>query len=61
MAFWLPERPGFGQCSDAGIVIAEPAGGYKLSSERGELLKALSPLDAWAKRWAKRTMRSNQS
>src|SRR5471032_881085 len=23
VAFWLPERPGFGQRSDAGIVIAE--------------------------------------
>ena len=39
---------------DAGIV-AEPAGdGYALSEEGGELLQALAPIDAWAKRWAAR-------
>ena len=38
---------------DAGIVTAEPAGGYKLTSDGSELLHALAPLDAWAKRWAK--------
>jgi DNA-binding HxlR family transcriptional regulator len=40
---------------DAGIVTAEPTGGYKLSSEGDELLQALAPLDAWAQRWAQRT------
>ena len=46
---------------DAGIVTAEPGGGYQLSSDGIDLLQALAPLDAWAKRWAKRTMRSNPS
>ncbi len=42
---------------EAGIVTAEPAGGYQLSSEGHELLQALAPLDAWAARWARRTKR----
>jgi DNA-binding HxlR family transcriptional regulator len=40
---------------DAGILTAEPAGGYQLSSDGRDLLQALAPLDAWAKRWRKRT------
>jgi DNA-binding HxlR family transcriptional regulator len=40
---------------DAGILTAEPAGGYQLSSDGRDLLQALAPLDAWAKRWGKRT------
>lgn len=44
---------------DAGIATAEPARGYQLSSEGRDLMQALGPLDAWAKRWAKRTKRSN--
>jgi DNA-binding HxlR family transcriptional regulator len=43
---------------DAGIVTAEPPGGYRLSSDGSELLHALAPLDTWAKRWAERTKRS---
>jgi DNA-binding HxlR family transcriptional regulator len=39
---------------EAGIVTAEPGGGYQLSADGRELLQALAPLDAWAKRWAKR-------
>jgi DNA-binding HxlR family transcriptional regulator len=39
---------------DAGIVIAEPGGGYRVSSDGEDLLRALAPLDAWAKRWARR-------
>jgi DNA-binding HxlR family transcriptional regulator len=39
---------------DAGIVTAQPAGGYQLSTDGRELLDALEPIDAWAKRWAKR-------
>ena len=39
---------------EAGIVLAEPAGGYRLSSDGDALLEALAPLGAWAKRWAKR-------
>lgn len=41
----------------AGIVATEPADGYQLSSEGRELLQALGPIDAWAKRWAKRIPR----
>jgi DNA-binding HxlR family transcriptional regulator len=40
---------------DAGILTAEPAGGYQLSSDGRDLLQALAPLDAWAKRWGKPT------
>jgi DNA-binding HxlR family transcriptional regulator len=39
---------------EAGIVAAEPGGGYHLTSEGHDLLAALAPLDAWAKRWAAR-------
>jgi DNA-binding HxlR family transcriptional regulator len=39
---------------DAGIVSAEPAGGYRLSRDGHDLLEALAPLDAWAQRWATR-------
>lgn len=37
------------------IVVAD--GGYRLSREGHELLKAYAPLDAWARRWAARTAR----
>lgn len=40
---------------EAGIVTAEKSGGYGLTSEGRKLLRALEPLDAWAKRWAART------
>jgi DNA-binding HxlR family transcriptional regulator len=39
---------------DAGIVTAAPAAGYQLNSDGVELLRALEPIDAWAKQWAKR-------
>jgi DNA-binding HxlR family transcriptional regulator len=42
---------------EARIVTAEPGGGYGLSKEGRELLRALEPLGAWAKRWAKRVAR----
>jgi DNA-binding HxlR family transcriptional regulator len=42
---------------DAGIVTTEPAGGYQLSDEGHDLLQALAPIDAWAKRWAERIPR----
>jgi DNA-binding HxlR family transcriptional regulator len=41
---------------DAGIVAAD-AGGYRLSDQGRELLEALAPLDAWARRWARRAAR----
>jgi DNA-binding HxlR family transcriptional regulator len=36
-------------------IVESPEGGYQLSREGFELLDALEPLDAWAKRWARRT------
>jgi DNA-binding HxlR family transcriptional regulator len=40
---------------DAGAVCAgADGGGYELTGEGGRLLEALEPLDAWAKRWARR-------
>ena len=39
---------------EAGIVEATGAGGYGLTSDGHSLLSALEPIDAWAKRWAKR-------
>jgi DNA-binding HxlR family transcriptional regulator len=42
---------------EAGIVDEERAGGYRLSPEGHELLDALAPLDAWAKRWGHRAAR----
>lgn len=38
---------------EAAIVITEPAGGYQLTDDGRDLLTALAPLEAWAKRWAK--------
>jgi DNA-binding HxlR family transcriptional regulator len=46
---------------DAGIVTTEPGGGYQLTAEGHSLLGALAPLDAWAKRWARRTARPTRS
>ena len=42
---------------DAGIVATDPAGGYGLTEEGHSLLRALAPVNDWAKHWAKRTMR----
>jgi len=40
---------------EAGAVSAgEDGGGYALTTEGQKLLDALAPLDAWAKRWARR-------
>ena len=39
-----------GELREAGIVEAA-AGGYKLTKRGTELLEALAPLNAWAKRW----------
>jgi DNA-binding HxlR family transcriptional regulator len=38
---------------DAGIVTAKHDGGYQLTPDGHRLLRALAPLDTWAKRWAK--------
>jgi DNA-binding HxlR family transcriptional regulator len=40
---------------EAGIVDAERGDGYRLSREGHQLIEALAPLDAWAKRWGRRT------
>jgi DNA-binding HxlR family transcriptional regulator len=40
---------------DAGIVAKPDGRGYHLTDDGRSLLHALSPIDAWAKRWAKRT------
>jgi DNA-binding HxlR family transcriptional regulator len=42
---------------DARIVTAEPDG-YALTGDGRDLLQALTPLDAWAKRWATRVGRT---
>jgi DNA-binding HxlR family transcriptional regulator len=41
---------------EAGIVTATPeqGAGYELTPHGHELLELLTPLDAWAKRWARR-------
>src|SRR5947209_4411717 len=41
----------------AGIVAAQPGRGYALTAEGSRLLEDLAPLDAWAKRWARRSTR----
>jgi DNA-binding HxlR family transcriptional regulator len=40
---------------DAGIITIAPAGGYVLSAEGRKLLESLSALEAWSKRWARRS------
>jgi DNA-binding HxlR family transcriptional regulator len=42
---------------DAQILTTDPAGGYRLTDDGRDLLTALAPLDAWAKRWATRVTR----
>jgi DNA-binding HxlR family transcriptional regulator len=37
---------------EAGILAAGSTGGYQLTETGQQLLLALQPLDAWAKRWA---------
>ncbi len=44
-----------GDLREAGAVDARAnGGGYALTAEGQKLLEALEPLDAWAKRWARR-------
>jgi len=38
----------------AGVVEAGTDGGFRLTGEGRRLLEAYKPLDAWARRWAKR-------
>ena len=46
---------------DARILAAEPRGGYRLTPDGQDLLRALEPLDAWAKAWAGRTAAPSRS
>ena len=38
---------------EAHIIATPSSGGYRLTQEGRELLGALEPVDAWAKRWAR--------
>jgi DNA-binding HxlR family transcriptional regulator len=48
----LSER--LGELREAGVVAPGGDRGYSLTTEGRRLFEALAPLDAWAKRWAKR-------
>jgi DNA-binding HxlR family transcriptional regulator len=39
---------------DAGVAERSPDGGYRLTEDGEDLLRALAPLDGWARRWARR-------
>lgn len=47
-----------GELREADIVTSEASGGYKLTEEGLRLLEVLAPVDAWAKRWARRSTKS---
>jgi DNA-binding HxlR family transcriptional regulator len=42
---------------DAGIVLLETPGGYRLSNDGIALIDAIAPLHDWAERWARRVKR----
>ena len=42
---------------EAGTVTLQHSGGYRLTDDGSDLLKALAPVDAWANRWATRASR----
>jgi DNA-binding HxlR family transcriptional regulator len=42
-----------GELREAGL-IERAAGGYRLTGDGSELMALVLPLDAWAKRWARR-------
>jgi HxlR-like helix-turn-helix len=44
-----------GELREAGVVARGAGPGYALSDEGIRLLEALAPLDAWSRRWARRT------
>ena len=46
---------------DAAIITTRPGGGYLLTPDGEDLLGALGPLDAWAKRWAKRAAKPDRT
>jgi DNA-binding HxlR family transcriptional regulator len=54
-------RDRLSELREAGIVVARQAGGYQLTSDGRSLLRVLAPVDAWAKRWAKRTAPSRRT
>jgi DNA-binding HxlR family transcriptional regulator len=42
------------ELQEAGIVLQDKQGSYRLTAEGDELFNALAPLHEWAKRWAER-------
>jgi DNA-binding HxlR family transcriptional regulator len=42
---------------DAGIVLSETPGGYRLSNDGTAFIDAIAPLHDWAERWATRIKR----
>ena len=44
---------------EAGIVVLEQGGGYSLTDEGHQLLKALGPLASWADQWARNVGRED--
>lgn len=45
------------EAEDAGVVARDGDGAYLLTREGERLLEFLKPLDAWARRWARRAGR----
>jgi DNA-binding HxlR family transcriptional regulator len=46
---------------DAGIVTAASGEGYKLTVDGHDLIGALTPVEGWAKRWARRSSRTHRA
>jgi DNA-binding HxlR family transcriptional regulator len=44
----------------AAHIVAQAPPGYKLTDDGQRLLSALEPVDAWAKKWAKRIAREDR-
>ncbi|MBV9952012.1 MAG: helix-turn-helix transcriptional regulator [Acidimicrobiia bacterium] len=42
-----------GELSDARLVERDPAGDYRLTAQGASLGRAVEPLDAWSRRWAR--------
>jgi DNA-binding HxlR family transcriptional regulator len=42
------------ELTEAGVVSGSDGGGYAITDEGRALIDALSPLDDWARRWARR-------
>jgi DNA-binding HxlR family transcriptional regulator len=42
-----------GELADAQLVERDPAGDYRLTAHGASLGRAIEPLDAWSRRWAR--------